>query len=93
VKLLLEKLDSIADQHPLATGFFGVASGIGPAIAKALHLVAGVAADVGVICGAATAIVTLCIAVRTWRRGQREEAAARNFVARHREEPWEDHLP
>lgn len=77
----------------MALGFFGSISGISAAALKWLHIVASVAADLGMLCGGATAAVTLCIAIRNWKRGRFERQALEHAADVHDERYANDDLP
>jgi hypothetical protein len=76
-----EALSQFIDRHPMALGAFGSVSGISAAALKSLHVVASVAADLGMLCGGATAAVTLAIAIRNWKRGRWERKAEEHAIA------------
>lgn len=77
----------------MALGAFGSASGISAAALKSLHVVASVAADLGMLCGGATAAVTLAIAIRNWQRGKWERQALERAADVHDERYENDDLP
>lgn len=88
-----ETLSRYIERHPLFVGVFGSASGISAAVLKSLHVVASVSADIGMLCGCATAIVTLGIAIRTWKRGRFERQALEHAADVHDERYANDDLP
>jgi cytochrome c oxidase assembly factor CtaG len=86
-------LIQFAERHPGFSGVVGTTAGVGPTVAQALHLVAGVASDIAVIAGCLTAIVTFIVVFRKWRRDVRIEAAQRAFLERLEKHPGEDEIP
>jgi hypothetical protein len=65
-------LEQFADRHPLATGAYGTIGALTAALCKALHVIAGVAADVGMIAGAAAGVLSFFLVYRRWRERARQ---------------------
>jgi hypothetical protein len=93
----MRPLLEFTDDHPLGTGVVGASSGLLAWLFKELHLVATVAADVGMLFAVATAVVTFSLQHRKLMRDRREEALARlHAIREHRRrhlEEEEDPLP
>jgi hypothetical protein len=51
------------DRHPIWIGAVGSTAGLGSKLAEQLHIIAGIAADIGFIFGAATAVLSFAILV------------------------------
>lgn len=82
----MKPLADFADQHPLATGAVGALSGITAKLLAGLHVVAGIAADVGAIATAACALLSVAILTRRFRRDRWHRAAERDLVERRERE-------
>lgn len=80
----MNALLQFGERHPAFSGIVGTAAGMGAKVAAELHLVASVAGDIGMIAGAATAIMTCVIATRQLRKQAREEAAMKAFLERNK---------
>ncbi|MEQ1861884.1 MAG: hypothetical protein ABMA13_18350 [Chthoniobacteraceae bacterium] len=79
----MKTLESFAENHPMIAGSLGVVSGVVSGILRAVHEIAGVAADIGSIAAALTAVIMLLIVTRRWRRERWEDKATRASIEAH----------
>lgn len=85
----MKTLTDLTESHPLVAGAIGAGSGLAAKLLSTLHVVAGVAADIGMICGSATAVLGFVAFLQKRKRERLQEEAERAFVERHAD--YENH--